>query len=765
VSPQQLVPWASGLNRATGATSQSPAAFSELVNAMLLDATLRLRPAIGAPVVVIPDVDDICFVGTFQGASQTVYITFIAATRAVDIYTADLQGNNPVLLGNWGTLDAGAATPPCFSIAESFSILLLAHDEEDVTKRLVTQVYDPAGMTELSDLEADLVNDDPESAEPVLFRWVATHLGYIFAGGYGNAEQPSRPELVRLSHPDDPTLYDSTDYVIVGEQDNPSVGGISIPVGTGLATFVVGKPGQLWTIEGQDRTTWNPQPLDPTTGLANIRSWCIMEGLLYLWSSTGPYVTDGRSCTPAGLDLDLPQAYPADLPDAGPSRNLWALALPDERHVVFFCPDPQQDRMLGYILSARTPDTRRWGLWVAPRSLHGAVVSSGFAYTATQPGYADPVTTEGTIGLSTATVDLTITHNEAVGDETVEVWYKPDGGGWTLALSTAIDTSGATQDLSFTVGVVSGDYTVAVRYRRLGQYRTGYTSTDPDDWPAGSLATGTVVVVGAISGLAIVYDHDAGTITATWTASEAGQGTRLKLRGGIGPLFYVTEMHDAAPGDVSYVFPYVAWNPSSYPPTTAGEAARVAALGKLDPNSPNPSTSLEAGTLLIEAWQFVGSTEGAHTSGPMIHATWSDAEKDGADIRLNTWRSSVALGTDVDFVVDRPTSQHGALGISVYDGNFGAVPPNGSCTFSGLGPIFSGTELYLNRAAATDTAATPFTLAHVPMPPCATCLIVGQLVYMGTVVATLGFAKNVGNKLPHAWSHTFPLPPGALCSA
>lgn len=725
--PQQLIPWTAGLNRATGTPSQAPQGFNELVNAMLLDATLRLRPAIGAPSVSIPDVDVVCFVGVFEAASLTIYVTFTESSRSVDVYTADLQGNAPTLLGNWGTLDTTATTPPLFSMAESFSIVLLAHDEEAVAHRLTTQVFDPTAMTELSPLQQDLVNQPPVTETDVKFRWVANHYTYILGGCFGNASLEGRGEIVRFSHPDDPRLWDATDYVLVGARDVPVVGGRSVPTGTvsgtsaptgtGTAVFVVGKPGQLWTIQGQDRTTWAPELLDAETGCANHRAMAFMEGLLYVWSSTGPYVTDGVSVTAAGLELDLPNAYPADLPTIGPPHNIWALPLPDERHLVFFVPDPAKPTMLGYVLSARTPQTRRWGLWVAPTAVHGAVVSQGFAFSDAPPGEADPVTTSGSAGSGTAQITTVITPINAVGDEVIELWYKPSAGMWALAMDYTIDTTNPTQTLDLTAGVVVGAYTVAVRMKRQGRYHTGYSGSDPTTWPSYSRATGTVVEVAVPTAVTVVYDYTTGHVTVSWTAGD------------------ITEDQDVEIAVVNGVA-------SDTASVTAGTFTKVFATSASGADARSFGSAISA-----KVRHKIGPVVGSYVSAPTpAPAYWTGSDITGLAFTVTADRESVSLGTDISVQFTKPASVSGDWDFELDIGSFGAYPANGGCsptTPAGGGYAFPVTFAITPMLTATypSSQTSPVNVLHVPASPCATCNIAGQIVGFGAYACFWTFAK------------------------
>jgi hypothetical protein len=86
------------------------------------------------------------------------------------------------------------------------------------------------------------------------------------------------------------------------------------------------------------------------------------------------------------------------------------------------------------------------------------------------------------------------------GDETLEVWMRPDGGAWLQVvpnglyggsmISSDLDVSlAASQSLDLDGLEIGLDYDVAIRYRRGSQYHVDYSSDDPSDWPAASRTT------------------------------------------------------------------------------------------------------------------------------------------------------------------------------------------------------------------------------------------------------------------------------------
>jgi hypothetical protein len=737
----QLLRWGdTGLDRATGAPSASPEGFADLRNVLLLDRTLRLRPGIGDAISSVGAGLQVCHLELFRANASTIAVTYDPVTRNVDVYEGDLQGQGWTLVGAWGTLSTEATTPPLFSTCESFGILLLAHNEPVVTERLATYRYDPNAGTPFAVVQADL---DGAGAADVKFAWVVTHYGYVFGAGFGSASEPFRPEMLRSSKADDPTVFEANDFAKIGVRGDGVLGAASHG-----GTLVIGKGSSLWALDGDSRATFQVRQIDPRVGLASHRALLSYQGVLYFWSPNGgPRATTGTEVLTAGVPLDLPSTYPPDLPALGPLNYCHVWLLPDERHLVFSFPLPGQARTLSYVLSLYRDTALPWNLWpLEAEILTATAVSTGIDALNLEPGFGDNLVTEGSVGVAEPSIDTTFDLNDAIGDETVEHWYKPDGGSWSQLATTPINTSAATQTVHASgAPLVSGDYTAAVRFRRGARYRDLYESSNPDDWPASARATGTIIAVATPSGVVVVYNFTDGSADVTWVNGDPTQDIEVELSRGSGTG---TAIATPVAGTTTHNFAGGAG--------TAQHFARLAGLS-VAPSGPGitvPSSVSALRMIRARVRHLVGTTPGAWSAfSAEVPCTYENAPDGAQTLRDFTEpiRTSVSLGTSYGLEITRPSSQVGDLTASaalsangVGGAHYGAAPANGGC---GTHPA-AGPSVPLFSIVLTVAAAQPYLTGPIAAVPCATCNLVGQQVYLGLVWVVLGWTK-AGDFAPH----------------
>lgn len=828
--------------------NQSPPALQDLRNVYQLDRVLRVRPGFGVQSIIAAGLA-VCYLGVFEGNASSIAVTYDPTTREVKVWEGDLQGNAFVAVGIWGTLDVAADSPPRFSTAESFGLLVLAHDEDAVTHRLASLRYDPnaagamtsrprlqPGTTAIKRLKFQtftyriagvdyskagaevtfsaahnvsipgtygailvqvnaagtlstkavtlsqsyatgalaeaalpapdagyvvvghvliLAGTNPWTANtddfisngtvavfvdglfvplivmqadldgtgiwwPIYFRWVAIHYGYCLGAGYGSHATPSRPEIVRLSHADDPTLYEANEYVKFGARDNPCVGGKSF-----AGIFVVGKGGQMWAMDGEDRSTWAPRLIDPKIGLISSRSLIELLGMLVWWSPEGPRRLTaagvaGGSVEDAGLALDLPAPYPDEWPPQGPMNYAFSFPLPDERHLAFAFPLPGLGVTLCYVLSLFHPENPGWNIWTLGGDVFCAgLLSTGAGGTSLPPGYGDTLVTTGASGVATPSLSTTFTLHEVLGDEIVEHWYKPGAAAWVQLPDTPIDTSSGTQTVVASgAPLVSGAYTAAIRLRRGTRYRSGYESPDPSTWPGSARAAGTIVVVAFPSVVTVVYNFTTGEITVSWTAGDVSQAQDVEISDESDTMgVSVPQVLDAS--------------------VVAGTFTKVFGNG---------SVSTEARTFGVRVTARVRHKVGA-VVGAWVAAAAPDPaywEGEGLTVLPGIATTQVVFGTRQDVAVDRPGGVSGNWDFRLELVNYGATLPNGGCTASppsGAGYLFSGARTPAFTGTFPDTEPNPTTV-QVIAPACCTCQYSpGQLVSLGEAFPVWTFAK------------------------
>ena len=723
-----LVPWLEGVDRDTGEPSESASGFSDLRNVVLQDAAVRLRAGLGDAVATLLN-PVVCYAAVFEAYGTVCWVVYDPATRSVDVVETDLQGQSAVTVGNWGTLDTAAAAPPRFIAAESYGVLVFAHDEANVTARLATYRYDPAAGTAWDVVQADL---DGGGAADVVARGVVQHLGYVWYWGFGSASDPDRPEILRRSVPEDPTTLQAQAFLEFGARLSPIVG--AKPVGGALAVF---KGSSWFRLDGTVSADFSPQLVDPAIGLVSPHALINIRGTLWWWSPYGPRTTSGAATENVAFPLDLTGNPPTGLPALGPGAYAFTFYDPETASIGFAFPDPDSGTATPVVkVSARADQPVRWSYDVlGPVTLCAVLASTGEASFLIDPGYADPVTVAGSSGSGTTTATVDWTNVDCVGDEVVEIWAQMNGGGYALRTTVAVNTA-APQQVILTGGwLASGTIDVALRHRRLGRYLATYTDPDPSMWPLVSQASGTIVAVATPIAGTFAYDPATGDTSITWTNGDPTQDLDVELvQSGGAPATLVP----LAAGTTSYVF---------------GAAASNTARNAIGTITARVRHKIGA---VVGTWVTIGSTS----------LDWSALGGiDGFALALNTYRASVALGTDVTFDLDRPTSQVGNLGLQVNLNSFtyGSNPPNGGC--SGMTEV-PGQRRWLTNFATVllatsipDTDPLSQTLPFTPAVACSTCLAVGQNISYGGATV-LGYWAKAGT-LVHGHRFNVDLPGGS----
>lgn len=499
------VPFDKGLDRSSGQLVVDPSSTVDLRDMRPVESGVQVRPGIGASLDTLPG--PICHMAYFEAIAKLVLVVYTESSQDVDLYVADLNGHGATLADNWGTLTAGAFEPPRFSAAESYGILVLSHDDPNVAKRLDTIAFD--GST-ASVIQADL---DGTGAKDTIFRGVQEYLGYAWYWGFGADNDKSRPEVLRPSRASDPTVIDRSLAFTVGARDNPILA--ARPCAGGLLLM---KADQSFLLVGADYQTFGVVPVDRTTGVVSMRAAITVGGYVYAWSARGPRRTSDGFFEPLEFPLDLQAKLPAGLPSNTALQLCHTLYDADDELIQWYFPDPVNDETLIFALSLRG-GVMRWSFEHLPKAvLSACVVAPSAESSAVEPGYTDPLSHSGVQTGSTFTTKVTVTHNDYIGDETIEIWGRQSTDPYVLRATAPINTSAATQDITITLPA-SGSWDLAVRYLRMGQPRADHASTDPTSWPSAALATGTITALPALTPNAPTFNAASTVAGATWDAS------------------------------------------------------------------------------------------------------------------------------------------------------------------------------------------------------------------------------------------------------
>jgi len=481
------IPFGGGLDRYTGPMVVDRTAQEDVRNVHLVDGWAHVRRG-SVQVAELPG--DVVAGEQLRTEDVLILVVYDADTREVHVYRAASDGMNPLHIGKWFDLHESADEPPRVFMAEVAGLMFMAHNEAIFLRRAPTFYYDPIAGT-LKPLEAEWAHQGG-----IRFRGVTAHLGAYLAGwGYGTADE-ARPDLVRMSLPGEPTQFHPKFYEPIGQRGEAVIRCVS----TGR-TLICFTSAQTWEHFGSDRSTFGARPADTKFGLAASRLAVEVDGTVYFWSRTGPRRTTGGLSEDLALPLELRAPAPADLAAEGALEHAFATFYPPEDEVLF---------VFGRRIYAYSLRTGRWRYDELPWAPVAAILSQPGVDV--DPGYEPGVAANLRFVEDVAAGvlrDVTIAWDNVgmVGDEILEFWLN-GGTGWTLSGSAPVEPQ-AGQQHTF-AGLAPGDtYRLQIRARRGTLYREEYQSSNPDDWPAGSLLV-------YVTGLA------APTITAaTWERTSA----------------------------------------------------------------------------------------------------------------------------------------------------------------------------------------------------------------------------------------------------
>lgn len=532
------IPLDRGLDRSTGQLVVDSSSAVEIRDFLPREGKLEARPGMGVSIGVAALGDAVCHQDHFRAKSLLIEITYDRATRAVTVYALDLNGVPVATIGTLGTLATGALEPPRFFTAESYSFLVIAHDEPNVTKRIKTQYTDGASLTSL------VANLDTLGSNDTVFRGTEQWLGYTWQWGYGANNDKNRPEVLRPSRPSDPRTLDATVAFLGGPRDEPILRAIACDAGLLLC-----KERSTYLLSGQDYATFGVKPRDGSYGLAAGRLAVKVGGTVYGWTHVGPRSTSTGIWDALELPLALKAALATDYPQGLQVELGHASYWSDEDTVLFAFPDLTANQTLVVALSLRGT-ALRWSHWVLPV----AILSACFVGVSNEAGAVSPGLSSATShgGVQTGAIfqtKVTVTHSAAVGDETIEVWGKQGANPYLKLTSFPIVTAAATQSKQIVVGA-SGSWDLAVRYLRNGIPRSDHTG-DPSTWPAGAKATGTVTALPAIAASGLTYVPGATIAAGTWNLSWAAPVTGATVQVQI--AVRSIEPVDTTFGNTSYV--------------------------------------------------------------------------------------------------------------------------------------------------------------------------------------------------------------------
>lgn len=319
-----------GLDRATGTTSRDPARYTDLRNVRLFEGKAQARRGLSRVATMnsggIPTTN-VVNVRPLRVSRQGLVTVHEVAAGKIWAYTTAADGSGQSLIAT-AIMTLPTSTDAFWQIlaAESNNLTFFAHTHGPIAGRHQTRIYNN-GTGTVTDLQANL---NGLGAAAVFFRGVQTYLAYLVGWGYGSATDTDRPEVVRISLPGQPNVFNAEHYFLAGQRGDPVLA--CAPLGKELLVL---KETEIYAITGYDRATFGIEPRDVNYGIAGPRLWVEVEGTLYFWSLHGPRMTQGGPSVDIGRALDLGAPEPSDLIADADVRSGFAAWSAQEREVRF----------------------------------------------------------------------------------------------------------------------------------------------------------------------------------------------------------------------------------------------------------------------------------------------------------------------------------------------------------------------------------------------------------------------------------------------
>lgn len=370
------LPFGPGLDKETGAMVVKPNSMQDLRNVYHHEGSLAVRSGTektnqftdgpGSGEGTGEDATHILAGIAIRSERAGIVVSYYEPENRVSIWRVNALGEESVFVGFWpfrssvyGTSEREAwpaydDDPPKVVLAEMYGQVFFAHDTYYDSFRADTYHYNPWGLVDdslrLGPLSSDFLNEG--APQVIRFRGVVRHLHYLFGWWWGSSVE-TRPELVRVSLPGEPTKFDPSHYFIAGDRRDPVVA-----CEPARQTLLVCKETETYQIIGYSRATFGIRPYDQLYGSLASRLITSVSGTVYVWSAEGPMAGgDVGPFEKIWLPLDLDGFEPATLVARTDFIDGWADYI-DEVELVIFTFGRRV-----YVLSVRNPADPRWTYW------------------------------------------------------------------------------------------------------------------------------------------------------------------------------------------------------------------------------------------------------------------------------------------------------------------------------------------------------------------------------------------------------------------
>lgn len=550
-----------GLDRASGLATQNPTNPVDARNIYARASRMSLRPGLnGTGFPNLPWGTDLLAVWGVRATHEGLFVIYDRVSREIRVYRLDTINGvlSPLTTPANGLIGVVSSNAdfPIVSVDEAAGLVFIAHDEADMTLRLQTVYYtssDTPTPGALTFLEGDL---DGGGSAPIYFRGVVSYLVYMNGWGFGSASQPKQSHVLRQSLPGDAATFQGPNYVEFGAKGDAII--LCAPTGDVLA---VCKEQKTYKLLGTSPDDFDSGLIDDNYGAVSSRCGITYGGLLNIWSADGPRRVDPLGTTPIGQPLELISPLPSDFGPLGPSRECFGILDP-ERYLLEWCwPDTfaATSPTPGFMLSLWNPDDPRWTYSERQQSLScaGQLLITETKVAPPPKGYTTTVVAiDGGLAADAHFRNVSLSWNnvDADGDETVQLWAKPDGGAWDIVTQFAVVPG--LQSAVWSTADPLQHYELGLNFVRGGLTSPGFAGT-PDDWTSVHAADSKADVTTSSSPVTwstSTFTPTTGPELLTWTALQQAVPYLLELSTD-GGATWSTVASDLVADSYSYTIP------------------------------------------------------------------------------------------------------------------------------------------------------------------------------------------------------------------
>lgn len=484
--PRFKLEFGGSVERKAGQAAIDPSTFRDLRNVNLFAGRMGVRKGL-TRTQVLTFGDRIIAEHPLRGRAKLAVVSWNSTSGQAALWICDHDGTNPVQITG-ALLDAAFAgdPQPRIIMADLYDRLFIAHDEPLYWRRSTTKIFSFTTNTITDIFDTGFTDENGDEISPK-FRGVKRHLNYLVGWGWGTADDGDRGEVLRISGPGEPTVFDMRHYFLVGARGEPI-----IMCDPAADILLVKKSTDTFRLNGYDRQTFGITPADPQFGQIVSKLSVTVGGVNYFWSHVGARRSGGAESVDLAVPLDLGGPPPDALVTSIDAETAFACYDPDEREVIFCF------GQWAYVLHLAEEPTLKWSFRKYAIALYAGTISFSQAVANMEgapTGTAIVFTGITPDGFSAAGPDYLEWWLETVGTfgpwDMIEFWVKENGGAWERG--NLVEAERAYSRQVRITGLQAGwTYDFAMRIVRSALPNALYTNVDPSLWPAASVVVGNV---------------------------------------------------------------------------------------------------------------------------------------------------------------------------------------------------------------------------------------------------------------------------------